>query len=46
MKEYKTLTPTAPTKVYKSTIRNKKQLVAPGIATRSKDATSGSWPYY
>ena len=27
-------------------IRNKKLLGAPGIATRSKDATRGSWPYY
>ena len=26
--------------------RNKKLLGAPGIATRSKDATRGSWPYY
>ena len=26
--------------------RNKKLLVAPGIATRGKDATTGSWPYY
>ena len=25
---------------------NKKLLGAPGIATRSKDATSGSWLYY
>ena len=25
---------------------NKKLLAAPGIATRSKDATRGSWPYY
>ena len=25
---------------------NKKLLGAPGIATRSKDATRGSWPYY
>ena len=25
---------------------NKKLLVAKGIATRSKDATSSSWPYY
>ena len=25
---------------------NKKLLGAPGIATRSKDATWGSWPYY
>ena len=25
---------------------NKKLLVAKGIATRSKDATRGSWPYY
>ena len=24
----------------------KKLLGAPGIATRSKDATRGSWPYY
>ena len=28
------------------TNRNKKLLVAKGIATRSKDATSSSWPYY
>ena len=28
------------------TPRNKKLLGAPGIATRSKDATRGSWPYY
>ena len=28
------------------TTRNKKLLGAPGIATRSKDATRGSWPYY
>ena len=27
-------------------LRNKKLLGAPGIATRSKDATRGSWPYY
>ena len=27
-------------------IPNKKLLVAKGIATRSKDATSSSWPYY
>ena len=27
-------------------ISNKKLLVAKGIATRSKDATRGSWPYY
>ena len=26
--------------------RNKKLLGAPGIATRSEDATRGSWPYY
>ena len=26
-------------------IRNKKLLGAPGIATRSKDASRGSWPY-
>ena len=26
--------------------RSKKLLGAPGIATRSKDATRGSWPYY
>ena len=26
--------------------RCKKLLGAPGIATRSKDATRGSWPYY
>ena len=26
--------------------RNKKLLRAPGIATRSKDATRGCWPYY
>ena len=25
---------------------NKKLLGAPGIATRSKDASRGSWPYY
>ena len=25
---------------------NKELLGAPGIATRSKDATRGSWPYY
>ena len=25
---------------------NKKLVGAPGIATRSKDATRGSWPYY
>ena len=30
----------------KATSRNKKLLGAPGIATRSKDATRGSWPYY
>ena len=29
-----------------STISNKKLLGSPGIATRSKDATRGSWPYY
>ena len=28
------------------TTSNKKLLGAPGIATRSKDATRGSWPYY
>ena len=28
------------------TTRNKKLLGAPGIATRSKDAARGSWPYY
>ena len=29
------------------TTRSKKLLLgAPGIATRSKDATRGSWPYY
>ena len=28
------------------TTRNKKLLGAPGITTRSKDATRGSWPYY
>ena len=28
------------------TSSNKKLLRAPGIATRSKDATRGSWPYY
>ena len=27
-------------------MRNKKLLVTKGIATRSKDATSSSWPYY
>ena len=27
------------------TTGNKKLLGAPGIATRSKDATRGSWPY-
>ena len=27
-------------------IRSKKLLGAKGIATRSKDATRGSWPYY
>ena len=27
------------------TSSNKKLLGAPGIATRSKDATRGSWPY-
>ena len=26
--------------------RDKKLLVAKGIATRKKNATSGSWPYY
>ena len=26
--------------------RSKKLLGAPGITTRSKDATSSSWPYY
>ena len=26
--------------------RNKKLLGAPGIATRRKDVTRGSWPYY
>ena len=26
--------------------RSKKLLVTKGIATRSKDATRGSWPYY
>ena len=26
--------------------RNKKLLVTKGIATRSKDATGSSWPYY
>ena len=25
---------------------NKKLLVTKGVATRSKDATRGSWPYY
>ena len=25
---------------------NKKLLGAPGLTTRSKDATRGSWPYY
>ena len=25
---------------------NRKLLGVPGIATRSKDATRGSWPYY
>ena len=29
-----------------TTTRNKKLPGAPGIATRSKDATRGSWPYY
>ena len=28
------------------TTRNNKLLGAKGIATRSKDATRGSWPYY
>ena len=28
------------------TNRNKKLLVAQGIATRSMDATKSSWPYY
>ena len=28
------------------TTSNKKLLGAKGIATRSKDATKGSWPYY
>ena len=28
------------------TSSNKMLLVAPGISTRSKDATRGSWPYY
>ena len=28
------------------TTRSKKLLGAPGIATRSKDATRGSWPSY
>ena len=28
------------------TFSNKKLLQPPGIATRSKDATRGSWPYY
>ena len=28
------------------TTRNKKLLGAKGIATRSKDATRGAWPYY
>ena len=28
------------------TSSNKKLLGAPGIATRSKDAITGSWPYY
>ena len=28
------------------TTSNKKLLGAPGINTRSKDATRGSWPYY
>ena len=28
------------------TTRSKKLLGAPGIATRNKDATRGSWPYY
>ena len=27
-------------------IRNNKLLGAPGLTTRSKDATRGSWPYY
>ena len=26
--------------------RSKKLLGAPGLTTRSKDATRGSWPYY
>ena len=29
-----------------SVTRNKKLLGAPGIATRSKNGTRGSWPYY
>ena len=29
-----------------SNLRARKLLGAPGIATRSKEATSGSWPYY
>ena len=28
------------------TTGNNKLLVTKGIATRSKDATRGSWPYY
>ena len=30
----------------KQTIGARTLLGAPGIATRSKDATRGSWPYY
>ena len=29
-----------------SQVSNKKLLGAPGLTTRSKDATRGSWPYY
>ena len=36
----------ARTVVRQEATRNKKLLGAPGIATRNKDATSGSWPYY
>ena len=33
-------------RMFFGTTRNKKLLGAPGIATRSKDATRGSWPCY
>ena len=33
-------------KVLLGTASNKELLGAPGLDTRSKDATRGSWPYY